>query len=408
MQKKFRNSLFLTGAAIVAFAAMVLYMLGLKGTKGFFTWYMPIPLLPVALLVILPFALALLAGFFTEQSGIAARILRWISCIGAVLVLFASCGFSGFLHFAPRAGSVERPKLALIEPEAGIVPRNATPAGGAGSAPFLRVSISSDAHWGSARANASARESILKGIASANPARDAFFFLGDGVELGMITGQTKAEISDLERLIPGVPFRPIAGNHETIAGGEFNYKRAFFPAGMKSDSGSPYYYSVKAGEATFIVVDLPWGTENYDKRQAAWLEKTLAAIPQDKPVIVLSHSYFYASGYNDPRTGAPWYDHPENIPAICPLLEKYKVDLVVSGHNHYMELLAKNGVNYAIIGSMGGIPDPDPSYTSPASLWLSQGGFGWLDLDIDASAILMTFRDENGLELKTARIPVAR
>ncbi len=408
MPKKFRNSLFLTGAAIVAFATMVLYMLGLKGTKGFFTWYLPIPLLPVAVLVILPFALALLAGFFREQSGIAARILRWIAGIGAVLVLFASCGFSGFLYFTPRSGTIELPKLTLIEPAAGIVPHSASQAGGGGTSPFLRVSISSDAHWGSPRANATARESILKGITSANPARDAFFFLGDGVELGMLTAQTKAEIADLERLIPGVPFRPLIGNHETIAGGEFNFRRAFFPPGMKSDSGSPYYYTVKAGEATFVVVDLPWGTENYDKRQAAWLEKTLAAIPQEKPVIVLSHSFFYASGYDDPRTGVPWYDHPENIPAISPLLEKYKVDLVVSGHNHYMELLEKNGVSYAIIGAMGGIPDPAPSYTSPASLWLRQGGFGWLDLDIDATAILVTFRDENGLALRTATIPVAR
>ncbi len=427
MTKKNRNSLVLSGLAAVVFIGMVLYLLGLQGMKGLFTWYIRIPLVPVAVAVALPVLLALAELLLRDGSGIAAKILRWLSRIGAILVMLVACGVFGYLYFTPRSGRIDPARLNLIEPASGIAPKSAAAApGGAATgnaasvsagtsgtaagavASVIRISLSSDAHWGKANANAAARESILKGIASASPARDAFFLLGDNVELGMETVQWKSEIADLERLIPTLPFRPLLGNHDAIAGGEYNFRRAFFPAGMKSDSGSPYYYSVKVGEATFVVLNLPWGTENYDSRQAAWLEKTLAAIPQEKPVIVLSHSYFYASGYNDPRTGVPWFDHPENIPAISPILEKYKVDLVVSGHNHYMELLAKNGVAYAVIGSMGGIPDPVPSYTSPASLWFRQGGFGWLDLDIDATSIKLTFRDEHGTELKTATLPTAR
>jgi hypothetical protein len=57
---------------------------------------------------------------------------------------------------------------------------------------------------------------------------------------------------------------------------------------------------------------------------------------------------------------------------------------------------------------MGGIPDPTPTYSSPASLWLRQGAFGRLDLDIDESGIAMTFRDSGGAALREEFLPAAR
>jgi len=99
-----------------------------------------------------------------------------------------------------------------------------------------------------------------------------------------------------------------------------------------------------------------------------------------------------------PSGGTPWYDHYQNIKALVPLFEKYRVNLVISGHNHYQELLSHNGVTYAIIGSMGGLPDPKPTHLSPASLWLAVGKFGWLDVDILSDRMILTFRSETGAE----------
>jgi hypothetical protein len=220
--------------------------------------------------------------------------------------------------------------------------------------------------------------------------------LGDTVETGNSATQWNLALSDLEALIPNVPLRPILGNHDALFGGQYLYRKAFYPKDFSSDSGSPYYWSINTGSATIVAVDLPWGTEMFGARQKAWLEKTLAAADPRRPLIVVSHSYFYASGYDDPDFGTPWYDHYQNIPALVPLFEKYGVDLVISGHNHYQELLSHNGVTYAIVGSMGGLPDPEPSHHSPYSKWIDVGGHGWLDVSVLPGRLALTFRSETG------------
>jgi len=77
---------------------------------------------------------------------------------------------------------------------------------------------------------------------------------------------------------------------------------------------------------------------------------------------------------------------------------------VISGHNHYQELLAHNGVTYAIIGSMGGLPDPEPSYRSPWSQWIHVGGHGWLDVEVLPARLVLTFRSETGEARQSAVI----
>ncbi len=201
---------------------------------------------------------------------------------------------------------------------------------------------------------------------------------------------------NLEALIPNVPLRPLWAITMRCSGLQYLYRKAFYPKDFSSDSGSPYYWSINTGSATIVAVDLPWGTEMFGARQKAWLEKTLAAADPRRPLIVISHSYFYASGYEDPDFGTPWYDHYQNIPALVPLFEKYGVDLVISGHNHYQELLSHNGVTYAIVGSMGGLPDPEPSHHSPYSKWIDVGGHGWLDVSVLPGRLALIFRSETG------------
>jgi hypothetical protein len=357
---------------------------------------------------------------------LAMRVMRWLSFIGSILVGLTSIVVLAFLIIVPRLGSLEPARLNLINPSQGIVaqPAQAKAAFSVGGTkdsatqspeaeaapealspldrPLLRLSFSSDSHWGADTSNATARTEILQGIAASKP--DAFFMLGDTVETGNSVTQWNFALSDLEALIPNVPLRLLLGNHDALFGGQYLYRKAFYPKGFSSDSGSPYYWSINTGPATIVAVDLPWGTEMFGARQKAWLEKTLAAADPRRPLIVLSHSYFYASGYDDPGFGTPWYDHYQNIPALVPLFEKYGVDLVISGHNHYQELLSHNGVTYAIVGSMGGIPDPEPSHQSPYSTWIEVGGYGWLDVDVLPGRLALTFRSETGESRQSATI----
>ena len=353
------------------------YHYSLEGAKGLYVWH-PLIILKILLYMGLgPITVAILSLPLEKLANKWPNIvLRWISFIGSLLVSIVSIALLAFLIAVPRMSSLEPARLKLIDPSKGIFvqesyvapsfskPRNdgansadstifLESGGSADSAissdsmllasvdgPILRLSFSSDPHWGAETANASARASILQELANRRP--DAFFLLGDTVETGNSSTQWNFALSDLEALSPDISLRPIMGNHDTLFGGQYLYKKAFWPKDFKSDSGSPYYWSINSGPATIVALDLPWGTEMFGSRQKAWLEKTLADADPQKALIVISHSYFYASGYKDPDFGTPWYDHYQNIPALVPLFEKYGVDLVVSGHNHYQELLSHN------------------------------------------------------------------
>ncbi|MCX7775826.1 MAG: metallophosphoesterase [Rectinemataceae bacterium] len=415
------------GVALLLSAIMNIYHYTLEGARGFYIWH-PIPLLRILLFMGLvpPFFAILSLPLEKLASKTAMKIVRAISLATSVLVMLASLGVLGALIYIPRSAALEPTALRLIDPARGLPPTETlnAPAFAAGSStepaapqqdmsavgnlftptsrPLLRLAVSSDAHWGADTANMQARTSILESIGTARP--DAFFMLGDMVEMGNNVVQWELALADMEAYIRTIPFRPLLGNHDALLGGQYLWKKAFFPKGFSSDSGSPWYWSIRTPAATIVAVDLPWGTEQFGTRQRAWLEKTLAAADPALPIIVLSHSYFYASGYRDPVYGTPWYDHYQNIPALVPLFEKYGVDLVISGHNHYQELLSHNGVTYAIAGSMGGIPDPEPTYRSPWSRWIAVNSFGWLDVQVYEGYMDLIFRTETGEVRSSYRI----
>lgn len=394
--------------ALIGFVGFFFFMQGFQGVIGLFKWHFTLSLAPFLILAILPLAImALTLGMKSRSTG--EKILRSISLGSGLLVLLVCAALTGFLIFAPRSGTLGKTAIQLLDPSAGIVFRDPLPATDSAQAERkLKIALSSDPHWGKASANPQARLAILTGIETAQPGYDAFFMLGDTVELGVFSSEWREAQTDLEAILKTTPVRPIMGNHDAIGAGEYNYRRAFFPASMHSDSLSPYYFTLDSPRALFIILNLPWGTEKFDSAQRRWLEKILAQPKNGKARIVLSHSYFWASGYKDPRTGVPWYDHQENLKEVAPLLETGGVDLAIAGHNHYMELLEKNNVTYAIIGAMGGVPDPAPSYLSPASLWIKDGIFGWLELNIGSETIAMTYKDQSGAIIKDHSVTIRK
>jgi hypothetical protein len=434
-----RRALIWSLVALAACLAMNAYHYSLEGSKGLYIWNRTWMFRSLILMGFVPGSVTLLSFPLEKlKSKRASKICRGASITLAVIVILLSTSMAAYLIVGPRLGSLEPAQLTLISPAEGIrpladekaagaanqpafssgdsqgaaKPANAGPSADAVSSakaassadakkPLLRLSFSSDPHWGAETSEIGARADILAGIAEHRP--DAFFMLGDTVETGSSSSMWNFALSDLEAIIPKIPLRPLMGNHDALTGGQYLFKKAFFPPSLKSDSGSPYYYSIDAGAATIIALDLPWGTENFGARQRAWLERTLKNADRTKPIIALSHSFFYASGYDDPSFDKPWYDHYQNIPAVTPLFEQYGVDLVISGHNHYQEYLERGGVRYAIIGAMGGILDPEPTYISPASKWKAVGAFGRLDVDIYAAEVALSYRDRDGALLHEER-----
>jgi len=263
----------------------------------------------------------------------------------------------------------------------------------------LHFAVGSDSHFGAGTARNDLTDKMLQQIA--DPVHDyrMFFFLGDLVEWGFDDAQWQRAIQALSTTTSAIPSRIVVGNHDTLFGGVNLYEEYMYPQPMELRTGSRLWQRIDVDNVHFLLLDLEWGTDSYTAEQAAWLEQQLSTIPDGDWRIVMDHSFYYASG------GVwdlyPWYDDKGMIDKLTPLFEKYHVDLVFSGHNHMLELLQKNNVTYVICGAFGGLPDPERSYISPASIWYMGNQHAFMDVTVSQDTATLIFRDPDYQELKS-------
>lgn len=242
--------------------------------------------------------------------------------------------------------------------------------------------VTSDPHWGSGGANAEARSTILKNVDSRD--YDAMFVLGDISEVGMITSIYQSAVDDIKANVKKTPVLLMPGNHDGIVNGIPAFKKTFM------NKGDKMYYRLDNDNIHMIFLYILWDDAEFSKDQEKWLIEQLESIPQEDTVIVYSHCYVLGSGYYDTAAKKNWGDIPGVVNKLCPIFEKYNVDLVLTGHNHFFEALEKDGVDYMVLGSMGGKLDTDLVYNSPYSKWLNNTDYGWLDMKINDSTIDLT------------------
>lgn len=134
-------------------------------------------------------------------------------------------------------------------------------------------------------------------------------------------------------LASGVKFRPALGNHDVL--GRYDKDNmAFF------NMPGPYY-DYTYGDIHFFVLN----TVDFDQTQQKWLRKRLAA--SNSPwKIVYGHHPVYSSGYHGSSSNL--------IRDLKPLLEIYRVNLYLSGHDHsYERIEPRGGVHYIVSGGGG-------------------------------------------------------
>src|SRR5438552_5409002 len=132
----------------------------------------------------------------------------------------------------------------------------------------------------------------------------------------------------------GVKFYATLGNHDDPAR-QISYE--------KFNMGGKHYYTFKPKEdVRFFSLD-----SNYmDKKQLDWFEGELKASGSAWKIAYFHHP-IYSSGEK----------HGSNLElrnAIEPVMVKYGVDVVMTGHEHFYEhIKPQQGINYFIIGSSG-------------------------------------------------------
>ncbi|MCJ7743468.1 MAG: metallophosphoesterase, partial [Dehalococcoidales bacterium] len=268
---------------------------------------------------------------------------------------------------------------------------------------LLHFAVGSDAHFGAGDSRNDLTGKMLNLIANPGSRYGLFFLLGDIVDRGFEDNQWNEAFQALSPTTSAIPTRFAVGNHDTLFTGLSDYEKYCYPQGMDIQTGSRLWYRIDVGKTHFLVIDLEWSAESYTSQQAKWLEEQLKSIPDNDWKIVMGHGFYYASGSID--NGWRWYDNTETIKALTPLFEKYKVDLVFSGHAHQLELLQKAGVSYVICGGFGGPPDAERTYKSPSSLWYASGDYGFVDVNLTPKEARIIFRTPDNSELETATIP---
>jgi len=266
----------------------------------------------------------------------------------------------------------------------------------------LHFAVGSDAHFGAGTARNDLTGKMLQQIADPANNYRMFFFLGDLVEYGFNDAQWQKAIKALSATTSTIPARIVVGNHDTLFGGVNLYEDYMYPQAMELETGSRLWQRIDVDNVHFLLLDLEWGTDSYTAEQAAWLEQQLSTIPAEDWRIVMDHSFYYASGGDWDLY--PWYDDRGMIDKLVPLFEKYHIDLVFTGHNHMLELLQKNNVTYVVCGAFGGLPDPERSYTSPASIWYLPNQSAFMDVTVSQDTATLIFRDPDYKELKSLTI----
>lgn len=227
---------------------------------------------------------------------------------------------------------------------------------------------------------------------------DLFCIAGDITEMGFFDSEWREAIDHLSPVFSQIPILSVPGNHDAVFGGYRHYLDYMHPS--PNAEFEDLYRRVSIGSVHFLLLSVLSGMEDVSQHQLNWLEMQLASIPSDHWVVVVSHCFYYSSGML--FTGEPWYDHPDTIRELTPLFEQYGVDLVISGHNHHMEVLEHNGVTYGVVGTMGA-PLDRIDYRSPASVWLHED-HGWLDIQWTMEEAVLRFYRWDGHLLNTHRV----
>jgi 3',5'-cyclic AMP phosphodiesterase CpdA len=132
----------------------------------------------------------------------------------------------------------------------------------------------------------------------------------------------------------------LAGNHELYFGGWNEYYNRF--------GSSSYYFTVKTPVATDLYICLDTGSGTLGSKQLAWFKKLLVESRlQYRRCIVFTHNNLY-------RIRHTLSTNPTNeeLLVLTELFAKYKVDMVVTGHDHFKNVIKLGNTTHITMNAL--------------------------------------------------------
>lgn len=200
--------------------------------------------------------------------------------------------------------------------------------------------------YGDVRGGHDTHRAITEAIAVEAP--DFVITTGDMVLRGSDEADWQRYFEVSTALLSQVPIYPVAGNHDLgRAGAEerrMNEVFSLWPGPPERPSWG-HWYSFDVGKLHLLMLD----SNSYSHREhREWVDKDLAAAKAAGQTIVAAvHDGPYSRGLHRGNRTA--------VDTIVPLLRKYGVALLVSGHDHLYQRGEIDGLHYIVSGG-GGAP----------------------------------------------------
>jgi hypothetical protein len=147
-----------------------------------------------------------------------------------------------------------------------------------------------------------------------------------------------------------VKFYATLGNHDVIQGRQDQLQYPLFNMNNRN------YYSLARGEGLVEIFMLD--TNFYDNAQAAWLEKALSQSKALWKIAAFHHPLYSSARHHGSDYGLR--------KVLEPLFVKYKVNVVLAGHDHtYERVKVQQGIRHFVTGGGGACRPGDIVINSP-------------------------------------------
>lgn len=209
---------------------------------------------------------------------------------------------------------------------------------------------------------------------------DLMFMLGDNAYPNGTDAQYQASTfqNQLEGVIKNIPVLPCAGNHDLDLGNASTQTGAYFDIFSMHNSaqaggvasGTEAYYSFNYGQIHFVCLESTTPSfRQVNSPMMQWLQNDLAANTQ-KWTIVYWHHPPHSKGTHDSDADIEEIEMRQNF---APIIEQYKVDLVLSGNSHSYERTMYINGHYGFSNTFNATHKIDSTSGSIANPYLKLG-----------------------------------
>jgi tartrate-resistant acid phosphatase type 5 len=205
-----------------------------------------------------------------------------------------------------------------------------------------------------------------------------------------------------------IPWYSALGNHDNR--GNVDAEIAYSRISSRWKLPARYYTHIEkidgTNEALFVHLDTsPFVTAYHKKNstyhvegqdpkaQLRWLESVLAESHARWKIVVGHHPVYSAAPFHG--------DTKELIADLLPVLEKYGVRIYFCGHDHVLQYLVDDGINFFVCG--GGSSHRSVNQRKDVRFGADSAGF--LAMTLTGAAAQATYIDDQGVELYRTSIP---